>query len=189
MQHAIEPEILHKGLTAADLGRDVDALHRLADDGVVLGWFQRCFTVQFAREGSVDQRPVGHGLRGIVLRDDDSIVHLQVRVRDVQQGRRPVDEDAACLGRRLLQDGSSDLDTHAAGGVALVRRQVSVTLDDRDPGEGHVQFLGRDLGEGGHDPGPQLHFADEDRHLAVMIDRQPESTRPWTSCVRIDSLV
>src|SRR5262249_30047326 len=140
---------------------------------VLLGRFYRGSPGDLPREGLVDQCPVRHSVVRITGDDNETVTHLQRILRYAKTRGGTFEEDEAGLRPRRPDDGTGDLQAHAAGGVALVGRQLGVALNDRDSREGDIELLRRNLGERSHDPGAQLDFADVDRYRAALIDRKP----------------
>src|SRR5882762_2608171 len=71
------------------------------------------------------------------------------------------------------QRGAAVLDRLAAGGLAFVRSERGVAVDDIDALQIDVELVGGDLRERRADALPQLDLAGEDRDRAVGVDAQP----------------
>jgi hypothetical protein len=174
MEHVRQTNVLNVARGAGQLARQVDALDRLADDGVL----SRILSLRGVRDGpvelpSADQVAVADALRGVIPGGDDAVLDGQSAGLDVESLARQLQQGGARLGRGLAHCHPAELNRLAASGVALVRSPGGVALDHRDALERHVQLVGRDLGQGGADTGSQLDPSAEDRHLAGGINGQP----------------
>ena len=97
-----------------------------------------------------------------VRRRDHAVGDRQLIGRHAEPLGGELEQDRAHLGAGHAQGGAAVLDRLAAGGLALVRRLAGVAGDHLDARERQIELLGRDLGERGEDPLPELDLAGED---------------------------
>ena len=76
-------------------------------------------------------------------------------------------------GCGLTQLRAVALDAAAAGGDALIDGIRGVAGYHADTGEGHIQFFGDDLREGGFGARAEFHFAGEHGDGLVLRDGEP----------------
>ena len=137
------------------------------------GRTRRRFGVDGKREGRVfDQLAEAEGAVRLA-RSDQSFPGLQGRGVDAEASRGARDELAAG-GRRGEPDGMAGLLHRAAArGVALVGGEAGPGGRHHHAVEGHVEFPGRDEGDGGRDALPDLHLAGTHLDAAVGPDGDP----------------
>ena len=172
MQHAGQPHILDEGRAAGDFARNVETRDRLADDLMARNRLRRGLGARFAVEIEIGDQLAIADLASIGRRDD-AIGRRQLVRRHAEPLGREIDEERAYLGAGHAQRGAAVLDRLAAGRLAFVRRLAGIAGDHLDACERQVQLLGRDLGEGGENPLPQLDLAGEDGRRAVGVDADP----------------
>ena len=103
---------------------------------------------------------------------DDSVGDPQFLLLGTKALGRFVEKRGLGRRRSVAQLHASDLDGEAAPGRALVGRECSVTLDELDHGQRHVEFLGDHLRQRSRDAGAEVDLAGIDRHHALGIDRK-----------------
>ncbi len=172
VQHAGRPDILHEGDAAGDLGGNVQARDRSSDDAVA------CRGLRCDLGGGVALQ-VGLGGKlaitdlAAVGRAGNAVGKHEGIGADAEPPGGERGQHRAHLGGGHAQAGTTRLERHAAGGEAFIGGARGVAGDHPDPIEREIELLGRDLGERGEDPLPELDLAGEDRRAAVGIDADP----------------
>ena len=104
---------------------------------------------------------------------NDSVRQVELIARNVELRRGKIDEQLTCGRCRLAHIDTACLNGLAASRIALVGRPGGVSLDEGNPFERELQFLGGDLPERCPHPGAELNLTAEDRHIPIAVDRQP----------------
>ena len=118
------------------------------------------------------ERPVILAGRCVVAQDG-AVAHAEFARGAAGDARRLVEEQRAHVGAGLPQGDAAELDRLAAGGIALVRRQVGVAGADGDALHRHVEFVGGDLRHGGEHALAELDAAGADQHFAGRGEGDP----------------
>ena len=171
MQHAGDAEVLHVGECAGHLAGNIDSRNRLTDNLVVFRILHRGIGVDPQRKAlAADEFSVGDllarlGVNNTVNDGEVRLVGIKPRSRFLQQ--------RVFGGRgRLPQLHAPDLDREAAPCRSLFRRERRIALDQRDRGEGHVEFFGDHLHQRGAHAGAEIDLAGIDGDEAFGVDRE-----------------
>ncbi len=175
VQHAGRAHVVHEDQLARELGRDVDARLRAADDAVVLRVLQARAAVELqhgacARHQLAEADAEGRVVAGV----DAAFAHRQQRRLNAEALRRLREKPAARLRGREPQRLRMDLQRGAGDGRALVRRACGVAEHHVHLRERQVEFLGDDLRERGADAGAEVDMAVERGDAAVVPQREQD---------------
>jgi len=184
MHHARHLDVGAEVFLRVDLGGDVLAVDRLADDLVVLrvlrlrlaGGIERVAPLLVPLELDVevapaDQLGIGRLLRRIALGVHDAVGDGERIGRQGELRRGHLDEHAARFGRGHAHLLAAELDAGGAGGAALVHAGGGVAHDHGDGLERHVEFLRHHLPDGDEQALAHVHLAEEGGDGAIGIDR------------------
>ncbi|EEF26440.1 conserved hypothetical protein [Ricinus communis] len=173
-QHAGQAHVLHKGGTARELCRQIDAWNGTTNQPIV----GRLLDGRIARHRAIQQRPlaahqvaVAHG--AAIRRVDHAGAYAQCVGSDAELPRRCAHQHRARLRARGLQRRTALFDGLAAVGVALVRATGRVGGENRYAREVDVQLLRGDLRERSQDALPEFGLAREDCHVTPIVDANP----------------
>ena len=129
MHHAGQPHVLDIGRTAGDLGRNIDARHRLAHHLVRRGILQLRFRLRLHMQHVArDQIAITEALA--VRRDHRAVFGAQIFRRQIEPPRGFRDQKLAHLRGRVLDRGAAVLHRMAAGGVAFIGGAAGIGGDD-----------------------------------------------------------
>ena len=183
VRHARHLDVGAEVLLRVDLGRDVLAGDRLADDLVVLrvlrlrlaGSIERIAHLLVPVELDVevapaDQLGIGRLLRRIGLGVHDAVADGERLRRQAELGGRHLDEHAPRLGGGHAHLLAAVLDAGRARGAALVHAGGGVAHDHGHGLERHVELLRHDLADGDEQALAHVHLAEEGGDGAVGID-------------------
>ncbi len=175
VQHARHAHVVHEDGLAGRLGRDVDARHRLADHPVLVGRLER----HVGREHQLDVTPgdqlrVGDAPGRIAGRTDHPGLDLQRIGRHAEPRGSLLEQPGPGLGGCIAQGRCVDLDRGAGDRRALVGRARRVAQHHLDAVEGHVELVGRDLGQRSADAGAEVDVAVQRGDAAVVPDREQD---------------
>ena len=172
VQHPRQSHVLHEGLPAGHLRRNVHprhagAQHREGSGCLELRTRPRHHVQQPRRDQrAIVQSPPVRCHHRPVVEPQLTHGHLENRSGFGQQ-------DLAHLRRGEADRGATVLQGVAAGGIALVWRQRRVGGDQARTVETHRQLLGGDLQQGGLDALAKFRLPGEDRDVAVAVDADP----------------
>ena len=165
-------QVVQKGL-AEQLGRQVQAGLALADDPQAIRRLRR--GLAGGRPGKVDlagQAPVVEAARLPAL-EERPVANIQLVGVAAQPAGRGGGEQRAHLGAGGADGRTGKLDRHRPHGQPFVGNVASRRGNDAQPGEGRVQLVGGDLGQGGGDPLAVLHAPESDTHAAIGFEADP----------------
>ena len=182
VHHAGPPDVGAEVLLRVDLGRDVLARDRLADDLVILrilrlglaGRVERVAPLLVPIELHVeitaaDQLGIGGALARVVLGMHHAVADGERVGDEAELGRRHLDEHAARFRGGHAHLHAAPLDAGRARGAALVHAGGGIAHDDLDRLEWHVEFFRHHLADGDEQPLPHVHLAEERGHRAVGV--------------------
>ena len=172
MHHARQPHVLHIGRAAGDLGRDIDARHRLAHHLEGRGILQFRTGLRLHMQ-HVAGNEVAITETLAIGRDHRAVFGAEIFDRQIATPRGFRHQKLADLRRRVLDRGAAVLHGLAAGRVALIGGAVRIGRDDLERRKGNVEFFGGDLLKRGLETLPQLGLAGEHRDAAIGIDADP----------------
>jgi hypothetical protein len=115
---------------------------------------------------AADQLPVAHRPR-VAGHRDDAVPHAELLHGHGELLCRALEQEPARLRRGVAQRDPAPLHPGAAGRAALVAGERRVAHHHLHAGEGHVQLLGHDLGDGDVDTLAHVHLAEERGDSAV----------------------
>ena len=158
MQHAGHAHVVDVHQFAGRLRRQIDARHRLADDGVGAGGLHRNIVRQFKADGFArDQFAIADA--AIVLAADQAVFDDELFNRKLQPLRGARDQKLPRLRCGLAQRHGGDLDRFAGDRRALIGHERRIAQHDDDTRKGHVEFFGDDLPECGANAGAEIDMA------------------------------
>ncbi len=177
MHHAGQANVLHIDRPARDLGRDVEARNRFADDRVACRILRRDFGSRLALEIGLRSQIAVADLAAVGARDR-AVGDLERVGRRVELLGRKAEQDRAHFGRRHAQRGAAVLDRLAAGGLAFVRRPAGVAGHHRDLVQRQIELFGRDLAQRRENALAEFDLAGVHGRGAVRIDADPGIEHP-----------
>ncbi len=172
MHHARQPHVLDIGRTARDLGRDIDARHRLAHHLERRGILQFRFGLrQHMQHVARDQIAIAEALP--VRRNHGAVFGAEILRRQIEPPRGFRDQQRAHLRGGILDRGAAVLHRVAAGGVAFIGGAACIGRDHLQRCEGNVELFGGDLLKRRLETLTEFDLAGEDRDAAVGVDANP----------------
>ena len=177
MQHARHADIVDIGEAAGDLGGDVDARDRAADELVLVDLLELGALGQRQQDALVGEQCVeGDRRRGLALARDHAVAERDLVLATAERGRSQRDQSRPDLRRRDPYRERGDLDRLAGDGRALVGRVGGVAEHHLDRVEGEIELFRHHLGERGADAGAEIDMAveGEDATLRRQADMQIE---------------
>ena len=183
MHHVRHLDVGAEVFLRVDLGRDVLARDRLADDPVILrvlglglagrveGVVELLIPVELDVEiAPADQLGVGRFLARIALGMHHAVGDGERVGRQGEPRRRHLHEHAARLGGRHAHLLAAHLDAGRARGAALVHAGGGIAHDHGDGLERHVELFRHHLADGDEQALAHVHLAEEGGNGAVGID-------------------
>ena len=167
MHHAVEPQILHIGDGAGDLGRNIDARQRAADDGEGLRILELRTRLRLDVQNVVGDE-LAKRYATAVGRNNRAAFGFEVCGRDREPLRGKADEDLTRLGSGMPNRGAALGHGLAAGGEALVRSSSGIGRNERDRAGRNAELLGGELDQRRLDALAQLGFAGEHGQVAAV---------------------
>ena len=177
MQHARHADIVDVSEAAGDLGGDVDAGDRTADELVLVDLLERGAVSQRQQNPLIgEQRVEGNRWRRLALARNHAVAQRDLVLAAAQRRSRERDQSGVNLGRSDPHGDRGDLDRLAGDGRALIGRIGGVAEHHLDGLEGEIELLRDHLGEGGADAGAEVDMAveGEDAALRREADMQVE---------------
>ena len=172
VDHAVEPKVLNVGDAAGDLGRNVDAFHRRADDFVTGRIAHACRSGRLhVQRHSGDERAVAE--RAAVPAAHDAVRRVEPLWRNPPLRRSALHQQLAHARGCVANGGAAVLYRMAAGCVPLVGGALGVGGDDGNPHRIDRQFFRRHLDQRRLDALPKLGLAGEHRDTTVALDANP----------------
>ncbi|MGY3365449.1 hypothetical protein ACVWZL_002574 [Bradyrhizobium sp. GM2.4] len=169
VQHAGYADVVHEGEPARGLGREVDAGHRLADNGVIADRLDGDVVGKLETNGlSADQLAIADA--AIVVPAHESVFDPEIGGQQLQALGRTCDQEVSRLRGGFAQGNGGDLDGLARDRGALVRHRCGVAEHDDDAGKGHIQLLGHDLAQRRADAGAEIDMSVVGHDRAVRGD-------------------
>ena len=172
MQDVLGQDIVHEGGTA-QLCRQVDARHAVADDAIGRDGFHRRRSGGRLRQVDLaGNGPVILSGRGAILQEL-AVDHGEVVAAAVEAKRGALQRLGPHLGADQAHRAARHFDRQRRRRVELVRTVGRVARQHDDAVERQVELLGGDLADGGDDALPHLDLAGGDAHGAVGLETDP----------------
>ncbi len=122
MQHAGHAHVVHIDELAGDLGRNVDAADRLADDVMLIDWLERGVGRKRQKDAAVAEQRVERNRRGrVAVPADAAVSDGQVRCNALQRLGGEHEQILSRLRGSDPQGLGRDLNSFAGNGRSLIR--------------------------------------------------------------------
>ena len=116
---------------------------------------------------SLGQPAIGDLFLGVVALLDHTVMGHEPCLVEAEVLRGQLDQYSPGLSRCFSQGRTEEANASRTKSPHIPGTEIRISHDQVDRGQGHVEFLGQDLGQGGHNPLAHFDFSGKAAHPPV----------------------